>query len=47
MPCEQFLQQIEIFRTFRCAKKAGKKRGRFQIVVEISHKAVVLILISL
>ena len=47
MSCYQFLQQIEISRTFLRAKQVGEKRGRFQFVVEITHKAVVLILISL
>ena len=48
LPCEQFLQQIEISRIFLRAKQAvEEKRGRFQFVVEIAHKAVVLILISL
>ena len=45
MPCEQFLQQIEISYTFLCAKQV--KRGKIQFAVEIAHKAVVLILISL
>ena len=40
-------QQIEISRTFLCAKQVGEKRGRFQFVVEIAHKKVILILISL
>ena len=44
---EQFLQQIENSRTFLRAKQVGEKRGRLQFVVEIAHKAVVLILISL
>ena len=39
--------KIEIFRTFFRAKQVQEKRGRFKIVVEIAHKAVVLILISL
>ena len=45
--CKQFLQQIEISRTFLRAKQVGEKRGRFQHFVEIAHKAVILILISL
>ena len=44
---EQFLQQIEISHTFLRAKKVGEKSGRFQFIVEIARKAVVLILISL
>ena len=47
IPCEQFLQQIEISRTFLRAKQVGEKRAIFQFVVEIAHKAVELILISL
>ena len=47
LPCEQFLPKIEISRTFLRAKQVGEKRGRFQFIVEITHKAVVLILISL
>ena len=42
MPCEKFLQQIEISRTFLRAKQVEEKRGRFQFVVEID-----LILLSL
>ena len=45
LPCEQFFQQFEISRTFLRAKQVGEKR--FQFVIEIAHKAVVLILISL
>ena len=44
---EQFLQQIEISCTFLRAKQVGEKRAIFQFVVEIAHKAVELILISL
>ena len=44
---EQFRQQIEFSCTFLRAKQVGEKRGRFQFVVEVAHKAVVLILISL
>ena len=47
LSCEQFLQQIEFSRTFLRAKQVGKKGGTVQFVVEIAHKAVVLILISL
>ena len=47
LPCEQFLQQIIISRTFLCAKQVGEKRGRFHFVVEITRKALVLILIPL
>ena len=47
MPCEQFLRQIEIFRTFLRAKQVRGKRGRFQFVVEIAHKAVVVIIFSI
>ena len=45
VPCEQFLQQIEISHT-PC--ETGRRKAReFQFVAEIPHKAVVLILISL
>ena len=47
LPCEQFLQQIEISRTFLRPKQLGEKRARFQFFIEIAHEAVVLILISL
>ena len=47
MTCEQFLQQILIFRTFFSTKQVGEKRGKIQFVVEIAHKAIDLILISL
>ena len=47
LPCKQFLKQIEISSTFLGAKQVEEKRARFQFVVEIAHKAVVLILISL
>ena len=47
LPCEQFLQQIKISRAFLRAKQVEEKRWRFQFVVEIAHKAVVLILVSL
>ena len=47
LPRGQFLQQIEISRTFLRAKQVGEKRAIFQFVVEIAHKAVNLILISL
>ena len=36
MPSEQFLQQIEISRTFLRAKQVGEKRGRFKFVVEMA-----------
>ena len=47
LPCEQFLKRFFIFRAFFRGKQVGEKRGRFQNVVDIAHKAVVLILISL
>ena len=47
MPCEQFLQRFEITRASLRAKQVGEKRGKFQFAVEISHKAVILILLSL
>ena len=47
LPRGQFLQQIEISRTFLRAKQVGEKRAIFQFAVEIAQKAVVLILISL
>ena len=37
LSCEQFLQQIEICRTFLRAKQVGEKRARFQFVVEIAQ----------
>ena len=42
----QLLQQIEIFRTFLRGKQVGEKHGRFQFVIEIAHKVIVLISIS-
>ena len=42
-----FYNKIENSRTFLRAKQVGEKRARFQFVVEIAHKAIVLILISL
>ena len=47
MPCKQLQQRFEISPTFIHAKQVGEKRGKFQNVVEIAHKAVVLISISL
>ena len=47
LPCEQFLQRLDISRAFLRAKQVGEKRGKFQNVVEIAHKAVFLIFISL
>ena len=47
MPCEQFLQQIEISRAFLPHVSHGEKCGKFQFVVDIAYKAVVLILICL
>ena len=47
LPCYQFFRQIEISRTFLRAKQVGKKGGNFQFVVEIAHRAVILILLSL
>ena len=47
LPCEQFLQQIKISRAFLRAKQVGEKRGKFQFVVEIAHKALIQILLSL
>ena len=38
---------FEICRTFLRAKHVGDKRGKFQFVVEIAHKAVIFILFSL
>ena len=37
----------QISRNFLRAKQVGEKRARFQFIVEITHKAFVLILISL
>ena len=36
-----------IYKTFLRAKQVGEKSGKFQNVVEIAHKAVILILVSL
>ena len=47
LPCEQFLQQIEILRAFLPPFSYGGKCGKFQFVVEIAHNAVVFILICL
>ena len=47
LPCEQLLQRFEISRTFLRAKHVREKRGKFQLVVEIAYKAVILILLSL
>ena len=44
---KQFLQQIEISRTFLRVKQVGEKRRKFQFVVELAYKAVILILLSL
>ena len=41
-----FLQQIEISRPFLRVKYVAEKRARFQFVVEIAHK-IILILLSL
>ena len=37
MPCEQFLQQIEVYRTFLREKQVEEKRARFQFVVAIAQ----------
>ena len=42
LPCEQFLQQIEISRAFLRAKHMGAKRGKFQNPVQVVHIQVVL-----
>ena len=47
MTISGFDREIEISRTFLRAKQVGEKHARFQFVVEIAHKAAVLILISL
>ena len=47
VPCEQFLQQIEISRVFLPPVSHGEKCGKFQFLVEIAHKADILILLSL
>ena len=47
MTYEQFLQQIEISRAFLPPVSHGEKCGKFQSVVEIAHKAVSPILLSL
>ena len=38
LPCEQFLQVFEIFRSFLRAKQVGEKRGKIQNPVKIAHK---------
>ena len=44
-PCEQFLQPFEISRAFLPPAMHGENCGKYQNVVEIAHKAVVLILL--
>ena len=44
---KNFLRQIGLSRAFLPPVSHGEKRGKFQFAVEIAHKAVVLILISL
>ena len=41
------LRKIKISRTFLHAKQVGEKRGKFQLVVIIALKAVILILLCL
>ena len=42
MPCERFLQRLEICRAFlHAAEQVGENRGRFQNVVEIAHNAAI------
>ena len=41
------LDNLKFSRTFLRAKLVGEKRAKFQFVVNIAHKAVVFILISL
>ena len=47
LPCEHFLQDFEISRSFLRAKQERKKRVKIQNPVKIVHKAVVLIFLSL
>ena len=47
LPCERFLQGFEFSRAFLPPVSHGVKRGKFQKHVKISHKAVVLIFLSL
>ena len=47
LPCEQFLQAFEIYRALVRTKQVGEKRAKIQNPVEIAHKAVVLIILSL
>ena len=47
LPCDQFLQVLEISRSFLRAKQVGEKRGRIQNPVKIAHKAAVLFFLSL
>ena len=42
LTCEQFLQRFEISRVFLRAKQVEEKRGKFQNIEEIVHKAVFL-----
>ena len=41
LPCEQFLKRFEIFRAFIPPVLRWEKRGKFQNVIEITHKVVV------
>ena len=41
------LQQKDLSRTILCAEEVGEKNGKFQFAIEIPHKKVILILISL
>ena len=47
LPCEQFFLQIEISRAFLSPDSHVQKCGKFQFVVEIAHKAIILIVIYL
>ena len=44
LPCDQFLHHFEISRAFLPPVLHRKKRGKFQNVVEIPHKAVSIFL---
>ena len=44
LPCEHFLKQMKISRAFLPIVSHGEKCAKIQFVLEIAHKAVVLIL---
>ena len=44
LPSDQILQQIEISRAFFSPVLHGEKWGKFQFVVEIAHKAILILI---